>query len=52
MWRRPYQSATLLYFMSRYLPFVGLMYDLVTAQLASLNETAEVPPFSLNILQL
>ena len=41
MWHRPYQSATILYFLSRYLPFVVLIYDLAMVQGAT-SEVDEV----------
>jgi hypothetical protein len=39
MWRRPYQFATFLYFISRYLPFVRLIHDLQVAQAHMKNGT-------------
>ncbi|KAF8573563.1 hypothetical protein K439DRAFT_955755 [Ramaria rubella] len=39
MWKRPWQYPTAFYFLSRYLPFVGMVYDVamipVTSQLVS-----------------
>ncbi|KAF8532091.1 hypothetical protein JB92DRAFT_2824609 [Gautieria morchelliformis] len=42
MWHRPYQFASILFFLSRYLPFVGMVFDLATMGLGTTNKSSVV----------